>query len=1227
MILTKSNDETAHFFWNTKKIEIDEKSEAIKKAIKNCELEFINLTGVQNKAAKQTELMNKALTDLEPSLTAGVAETGNFEEAQKKLASNVEISKKAITRWKGVVNGLKGTLKSVGGSLIQFGVNLAISAALTYAMNKFHEASQKMEEAAERARQVSEQSEELADTKQQVIELKSKLDDVNTTESEAVSIRKQLYDIQEKLIEQYGDEKVKIDLVRDSVETLSTAFGNLNASQLKATYEENPTQYSDALNNIYGKSNNPTSNIGHKRFVFDSSLPSTSNGYFQNTLFGNTTYIVPEYERDTETLNNVYEKVGEYLEQKFEGFASYEYDTNNDKSSLTFNADEYFKEFDYSRNEIVNAYEDIISYLTNERLNSDETEKMYLDAFIKEFTAVKNKIADDKYKNDIDLANTYAQYLLTNKTEYDSLNIAYQAMMAAQNDYEMALVKGNKDEIADATANLNYAKDELEKILKNKNIVNSATQDGQAIIDFVQTAINTINLLTSNTKTDEVSKIGESLDFTPILDMNTEAMKKWSEEIDNVQSSFDAIKGVFTDYNKTGVLSIDNLQKLLALDSEYIKLMFDENGNLTLNKQAYEDLTKAKLESIKLDVLRNAIDNIKQITDEASAQEWLATQTNKATEATAGYTEELLKQYTVTAKLKGGNVEKAVTGIYENYKNLITLIDATTTSFDDNTDAVNKQIKALEDEKKQQEIVKKSLEVQKSALEDLSKEYEDAQGKINSLVDLTVDMLKQKYEDEKEIIEKQKDAYKDKVDTLKEALDEEKDAYDKHQSILEKTNDISTLQRQALSLQGNTSVEGKQRLAEIQKELAESTQDLYDTQYENSVNDRQNALDKEYERKEQLWDKEIERIDEVVSNERQLRIEAMNLIDTRSNKFYNDLWSYVYEYTTKSRFEFDTLWTEAYNALDEYNFGQLTCLQIMDFLQRGIYNTSLQIDTLIGQISGVSGAIDSISISIDNLAKSLENLPDNIDLGGNDGDEFEGVEPIAPYNNWENWKPGTYDPTKTNIYDEQVTATFSKTKPYYYFTYEGVDYAAPRGHSKEKAIDYIYKILPTRLEEYEIWKGLSSRYAKGTLSAKGGLSIVDEEGSELILSQPQKGRYANLGEGSVVFTKDQTKNLWELSKLSDPPKKLMDAYNKFKDMYVKNGNNFFVNKSNESYLSGIRGNSSITTNSVTNSNNRSITAPINITVHNANGLNEKKLATNIKTEIFREFRRYSSWLG
>lgn len=1278
MIFTKDNNGVYNLFNNTKHKNIEINASKILSAINNCELRFKGVSGVEDEVTVKTQLMTNAFKDLDPVLTRGVAETGNFTKAQEQLRRNVNASKNSVKLFSGVMTKLKGLAATVGASLVNFGISLAINLAFTKIVKSINAANEAMEKASDEVEQLSEQSKSLSDTQKQVLELRNKLADSNTTENEAISIREQLYKIQNDLIEQYGAEAKQIDLVRDSINSLNDAFENLDNNSLQDWYSENAEEAGKAVTSIYGENS-----IATLFGVAGANIPNSGNEHIEISKDIDS--------KDLLSLTQLFsEQIGEenWTKTSPEGLYGGTYLLKVGKS---------IKDTGGTKKDLIKKYEEIIKELQEIQTNAqnegrDITE---IQDVISQFSKAKNYWADDNYENELATAKEYAKYLVSQDVNQ---NKAYVALQKAKSDYDTALVSDSEEAIKSAYKNYDLArstiKEQIEGLGKTGNdgavrdflqeVVDEANADlakedfklnfeankdnletslktaisdfgsGKAvnadeIINFNQYAernkgtdiAKAFNIIESSANDagvsletyvnwlveiglvqGEISEESSSLNFVDILDMNTESMEAVSKELDNIQSSFSAIQDVISDYNTLGYLSIDNMQKLLALDSEYIKTLFDENGNLILNEQAYQDLAKAKLENIKMDMLRNAIDNIKQITDEASAQEYLSQKINDTTEATEGYTEAILKAYVANGVTQGGKVKEAVLDIYKTYKQYATLMENTNITFKDNTNttetqtkALEKQKEALENVKEEQEAVKDGLEQQKSALEDLTDEYEDSQGKINDLIDLTVDMLTQKYEDEKEIIEKEKDVYKEKVDALKDALDEEKDAYDKAQSISEKRNDISILQRQAASLKGNNSVEGKQRLTEIESKLAESTQDLYDIQYENSISDRQNILDQEYERKEQLWNREIERIDEVVSNERQLRIQAMNLIDTRSNEFYNDLWEYVYQYTTKSKFEFNNLWNEAYFALDKYNWGQLTCMQIMGFLEQNIYNTGLQIDILGVHINDVSTAIDGTSTAIDNVSNSIDTLKTNLENATiaktNFNTAFDGVVSDNEPSSIEIPLGGgkVYSTTGQSRLQSAITI-WRKWKQ---------DYDNGQTDRTTYSTQDIYKAILKKYPE--------NQYASGTLSSKGGLSIVDEEGGEFILNQPSKGRYVNLNEGSVVFTKDQTENLWELSKYSTPSKSFMDMYDKFKNVFVSNGSNFLVNKSYESCMSDIKGNSSINTNSVRNNSNQNIAAPISVTVNNANGLNEKKLAIEIKNDIFREFRKYISWNG
>lgn len=74
------------------------------------------------------------------------------------------------------------------------------------------------------------------------------------------------------------------------------------------------------------------------------------------------------------------------------------------------------------------------------------------------------------------------------------------------------------------------------------------------------------------------------------------------------------------------------------------------------------------------------------------------------------------------------------------------------------------------------------------------------------------------------------------------------------------------------------------------------------------------------------------------------------------------------------------------------------------------------------------------------------------------------------------------------------------------------------------------------------------KYASGTKSAYGGLSIVDEEGigTELIPTPVGGGRYTILPQGNPVFSKAMTNELFDFA--SNPSKYLSDISAQFADI-------------------------------------------------------------------------------
>lgn len=84
-------------------------------------------------------------------------------------------------------------------------------------------------------------------------------------------------------------------------------------------------------------------------------------------------------------------------------------------------------------------------------------------------------------------------------------------------------------------------------------------------------------------------------DLAQSLEDANQKLKEYSEEIDNVQAAYETLEGAVEQYNENGYITLDTLQALLELDSQYLALLDLKNGKLSISSsetQNYADNLK-----------------------------------------------------------------------------------------------------------------------------------------------------------------------------------------------------------------------------------------------------------------------------------------------------------------------------------------------------------------------------------------------------------------------------------------------------------------------------------------------------------------------------------------------------------------------------------------------------------------------------------------------------------
>ena len=205
---------------------------------------------------------------------------------------------------------------------------------------------------------------------------------------------------------------------------------------------------------------------------------------------------------------------------------------------------------------------------------------------------------------------------------------------------------------------------------------------------------------------------------------------------------------------------------------------------------------------------------------------------------------------------------------------------------DDLTDALKEQYEAQKAVLEQQ---KEALQAQKEANQEELDGLNDAKDAINDLLDMTMDMLKQQYEDEQDALDDQLDAFEEKINKQKDYLDLLRDEEEHQDELAEKNRNIADIQAQLEELRYDTSASGQAQRLELLDQLNEAQKELSDYQADYDYDTKQDALDKELDSFKAQIDAQKDYIENTLMDEYNLYQEAIQLIQGRSQEFYNRL--------------------------------------------------------------------------------------------------------------------------------------------------------------------------------------------------------------------------------------------------------------------------------------------------------------------------------------------------
>lgn len=199
--------------------------------------------------------------------------------------------------------------------------------------------------------------------------------------------------------------------------------------------------------------------------------------------------------------------------------------------------------------------------------------------------------------------------------------------------------------------------------------------------------------------------------------------------------------------------------------------------------------------------------------------------------------------------------------------------------------------------------------------------YDTQRDSLQTILDLTMEMIKQEAEDQVDAIEKQEKAYKKIIDLKKQLLQDADDEADHEEEVAEKTKEIAELQSKIAQLSLDDSREAAAKKASLAEELQKKQKELADLQRDYALDQTIDSLDKSQEAFENEKDAEKDAAKKAVDSWAKLYEKAIKRINGDWDGLYKDLMAYEKEHrdSIDGPDSLVSAWHSATSAMKEYN--------------------------------------------------------------------------------------------------------------------------------------------------------------------------------------------------------------------------------------------------------------------------------------------------------------------
>lgn len=568
--------------------------------------------GVHNKAWSDIKIwfgwLQDAIDDYNASLNGTKPSISNFITSLKQSKVNAEAAGEATEGF-----SLKLLALRAKALLLNAVLGVGIGLLVSWGTKKITEASQRVQNVATKSKEAADAAQSTTSSLKDMVSAYEELGDKSGWDTEdfdqAKDIQAEILDLAKEQGTLDENKLGKLDLQNGKYEEQLGILQDITAEQLEASRYE-LTQNKDAQGNKLvdtAKKNNRT----HYLTVW--SAPEMDMGdQIKNAgidIFNKFGGYGPDKLNDADSIVDYYNEVGKALK----------YVIDNTTEAERAAGGTYHSLYQFLLDEQSALRDDVDSY-------NDST-----DAINNNTNARRKLQAIDFWQNDnnnnMDVSFTFDKVNSAVQTLEDTID-GFDA--SKLNELLWGTNEGLSDEQAQALANLRKALTDMD-FSADTNGVNAFIQALVQVGIVAQSSANGVDAMVAG----------------------AQKMEDISSKMDEIQSAYKASTSAMEEYNQYGYMSLDSLQSLLTMNTEYLNCLELVNGKLQINKQSYAELLAAEYAEAAATILSNAqhevanltaddtaesTDNLKEkTTAEKTALENLLPALKNATAATATY--------------------------------------------------------------------------------------------------------------------------------------------------------------------------------------------------------------------------------------------------------------------------------------------------------------------------------------------------------------------------------------------------------------------------------------------------------------------------------------------------------------------------------------------------------------------------------------------------------------